>query len=57
MTAPVAAYVLNVTHAGARRILGRLVDAGILEESPGSWPRLYVARELLDVIEALTATG
>jgi Fic family protein len=56
MTAPVAAYLLGVTNAGARRILGRLVDAGILEESPGSWPRLYVARELLDVIEAPTAT-
>ena len=56
MTAPVAAYLLGVTNAGARGILGRLVDAGILEEYPDSWPRLYVARELLDVIEAPTAT-
>ena len=56
MNAPAAAYLLGVTNAGARGILGRLVEAGILEESPGSWPRLYVARELLDAIEAPIAT-
>ena len=56
MTAPVAAYLLGVTNAGAHGILGRLVDAGILEEYPDSWPRLFVARELLDVIEAPTAS-
>ena len=55
--APYAAHLLGVTNAGARGILGRLVDAGILEESPGSWPRLYVARELLDVIEAPISTA
>ena len=56
MNAPHAAHLLGVTNAGARGILNRLADAGILEESPGSWPRLYVARELLNVIEAPTAT-
>ena len=56
MNAPYAARLLGVTNAGARGILGRLVAAGILEESPGSWPRLYVARELLDAIEAPIAT-
>ena len=55
--APYAAHLLGVTNAGARGILGRLADAGILEESPGSWPRLYVARELLDVIEAPISTA
>ena len=57
VTAPVAAHLLGVTNAGARGILSRLAEAGILEEYPDSWPRLYVARELLEAIEAPIATA
>ena len=56
MTAPLAAYLLEITPAGARRILERLVDAGIVDEFRDNWPRLYVARELLGILEASTAT-
>ncbi|MCH8195659.1 MAG: hypothetical protein IIB12_06240 [Chloroflexi bacterium] len=47
MTAPRAAELLGVTTAGARRILEYYGDR---------WPRLYVLRELVDIIEAPTAT-
>jgi Fic family protein len=56
MTARLAAYLLEITPAGARRILERLVDAGIVDEFRDNWPRLYVARELLGILEASTAT-
>ena len=55
MTAPWAAQLLHVTAAGARGILQRMVNEGIVEEIPDQWPRLYIARELLGVIEAPTA--
>ncbi len=51
MTAPQASKLLDVSNAGARRILDRLVEAGILRFLPDQWPRLYVADELLDVIQ------
>ena len=52
-----AARVLDVTRAGARRILERLVQAGIVVEGIGSkWPKLYIATDLLYVIEAPTAS-
>ena len=54
MTAAEAARLLDVTPAGARRILERLVQAGILDEFEDEWPRLFVVTELLDVIQAPT---
>ena len=51
MTAPAAAHTLDITTAGARRILERLVDLGVVEEYRDWWPRLYITRELLNVIE------
>ncbi len=54
MTAAEAARLLHVTPAGARRILERLVQAGILDEFEDEWPRLFVVTELLDVIQAPT---
>ena len=57
MTAPWAREILGVTYGGARWILNRLTDAGILEYRSDKWPRMYVARELLDVIEAPVAAG
>lgn len=55
MTTPRASKLLGITHAGARNILERLAKAGIVEYVSGAWPRLYVARELLQAIEAPTA--
>ena len=57
MTAVEAARLLDVTPAGARRILERLVQAGIVVEGIGNkWPKLYIATDLLHVIEAPTAS-
>ena len=57
MTAGEAARLLDVTPAGARRILERLVQAGIVVEGIGNkWPKLYIATDLLHVIEAPTAS-
>ena len=57
MTAPLATRVLDVSNPGARRILDRLIEAKMLRLIEGSWPRLYVAQELLDIIEAASASG
>jgi Fic family protein len=46
-----AAQKLHVSHAGARGILERLKEMGIVEEVENQWPRLYVARKLLKVVE------
>ncbi|MBM3944275.1 MAG: Fic family protein, partial [SAR202 cluster bacterium] len=46
-----AAKHLGVTHAGARGILDRLLSLGIIEEVPNEWPKVYVARRLLSVID------
>jgi Fic family protein len=51
MTAPRAAELLDVTVAGARGILNRLSALHIVQEITESWPRFYVARELLQVID------
>lgn len=56
VTTPRARELLSVTDAGARRIIKRLVDAGILQYRSGLWPRFYVAGELLEVIETPVAT-
>ena len=54
-TTPRSARMLGLSAAGARRILERLVAQGILAPVEGSWPRLYFAEELLDIIEAESA--
>ena len=51
ITRPLAAERLGVTPAGARLIVDRLVEAGVLRAGPGSRPRLFAARELLDLLE------
>ena len=56
MTAPVASRLIDITNAGARGILERLARAGIVEENLEWWPRMYIARELLEVIEAPMAS-
>ena len=50
-TVPLAAIDLGVSQTGARRIVDSLVSYGVLEEVEGTWPRVYVARELLEAIE------
>jgi Fic family protein len=55
MTAPRAHEKLGVSREAARRIIERFVDAGILTYVAGAWPRIYVARELLGVIDAPVA--
>jgi Fic family protein len=55
MTAPKATQLLGVSRAGARRILERLVEAGIVHLDSGKWPHVYMARELLEAIETPVA--
>jgi DNA-binding IclR family transcriptional regulator len=51
-TVPGVARRLTVTHAGAQGIVDRLVEGGILAQVPDTWPRLYVARDLLTAIDS-----
>lgn len=55
-TAPHVQRLLGTSLAGSRRLLERLVAAGILAEQRPSWPRMFVARELLELIEAPVVT-
>ncbi len=55
MTAPFAAEELDITRAGARGILDRLTDTGILRAVPHTWPHLFVAWRLLEIIDASSA--
>ena len=54
MTVTRASNTLDMTSAGARRVLDRLVDAGIVGRIEGAWPHLYVAQSVLDEIERPT---
>lgn len=56
MTARFASEQLEVTNAGARGIMERLTDLGILRAVPNSWPHLFVAWRLLEIIDAPTAS-
>ena len=51
ITAPQVAKLLGVSDPGARRILGRLVDAGIVRRNESTWPNLYVADRVIHEIE------
>ncbi|MEZ4553759.1 MAG: Fic family protein [Dehalococcoidia bacterium] len=44
------AGALDMTAAGARKVLDRLVRAGILSAEPDTYPQLYVAHELIEVL-------
>ena len=52
VTAPVASAELGVTNAGARRILDRFVEMGLLYLIPDTWPRVYGALDLVRLIDA-----
>ena len=44
--------MLGISTPGARGILDRLSNLGVVEYHPEAWPRLYINRELLDLIES-----
>ena len=52
ITAPVASEELGITNAGARRILDRFVEMGLLHLIPNTWPRVYGALDLVRLIDA-----
>ena len=47
-----AAEVLEMTVAGARRVLERLESAGLIRQVAGARPALYAAHEILDALQA-----
>ena len=55
MTRAHVAEKLGVSHAGAKGIIARLCEAEVLEPVPGHYPALFVARELVEVIQAAVA--
>ncbi len=52
MTAPRASEILGMTPAGARRALGRLASAGIVRVISDHRPQLYLAEEILEILDA-----
>ena len=50
LSAPKAASILGLTPSGARQILDRLVQHGVVDKLDSTWPRLYMATELLEAI-------
>ena len=51
-TYPRTAAALGITNPGARNVVERLMNAGILREIPAGRRRLFVAHELMDVLQA-----
>lgn len=51
ITARGSAEALGVTTVGARRVLDRLVEVGILRRASGGRPRLYFADRLIEELE------
>ena len=52
MTAPTAARFLGLSPAGVRRILDKFVSMEIVEYHSDTWPRLFIMRDLLDILDA-----
>ena len=46
-----AADILDMTVAGARRVLERLESAGLIRQAQGTRPALYAAHEVLDALQ------
>ncbi len=56
VTIPAAARLLGVTWVAAKGNVLKLVDAGILTESPGrERNRIFIAREIIEIVEAQNA--
>ncbi len=52
MTSPRAREILDMTPAGARRALGRLASVGTIRMVSKRRPQLYVADEILEILDA-----
>ena len=52
ITAPRASEILDMTPAGARRVLGRLESSGIVRIASNRRPQMYVAEEILEILDA-----
>ena len=50
-TAPRVQRILKISNQGAHGILRKLESEGVLMEIQGSWPKTYVARELMGLLE------
>ena len=46
-----ASEFLGISDPGTRRVLNRLIDAGIVSVVETAWPRLYIAERLLEEID------
>ena len=46
-----ASEFLGISDPGTRRVLNRLIDAGIVTVIETAWPRLYVANRLLEEVD------
>jgi Fic family protein len=51
VSAPQISELLKISRTGAANIIDRLVSASLLMPVEGTWPHLYVAKDLLDAIE------
>ena len=56
-TALQAAEFLDISDAGTRRVLSRLVDAGVVTRDDSTWPHLYISQRLLDEIDRPITTS
>ena len=53
-----ASELLGISDPGTRRVLNRLIDAGIVTVREGTWPRLYMAKRLLEEVDRpITPSG
>ena len=52
ITVSQASRLLGISDPGARQVLSRLIDAGIVTRVDSSWPNLYVAQRLLDEMDS-----
>lgn len=50
-TAPRVQRLLGITNQGAHGVLKKMESAGVLTELEGSWPKAYLAKELMDLLE------
>lgn len=55
-TVSASAANLGLTKPAVRAILDKLVRLGLVQALPGKWRRVYIARRILDIIEAPTAS-
>ena len=57
MTVRGAAETLDMSIAGARGVLNRLVEADLVRVDETTWPPLYIAQEVLEILQSPVAVG